>query len=182
MGLSRGQGTTIQGFAAPFSVNVGQTIQFKIESPRRSYKIDIYRIGYYGGDGARLIASITPNISVSQNQPACTTNTATGLIDCGNWGVSASWAVPTTLVSGVYFAHIYRTDGTSDENQIPFVVRNDASHSDIIFKTSDETWQAYNDWGGNSLYTGTATQTANSPQAAGRAVAGQLRPAVRHPF
>ena len=34
---------------------------------------------------------------------------------------------------------------------IPFVVRNDASHSDILFQTSDETWQAYNTYGGNSL-------------------------------
>ena len=169
--ITKGEGTTIQGFAAPFSVHVGQTIQFKIESPATSYKIDIYRMGYYRGDGARLEARITPNISVSQNQPACNTNTVTGLTDCSNWGVSASWAVPTAAVSGVYFAHIYRTDGSNDENQIPFVVRNDASHSAIIFKTSDETWQAYNDWGGNSVYSGTATQTANSPQAAGRAVA-----------
>ena len=114
-------------------------------------------MGYYGGDGARLIASITPNISVSQGQPACNTNTATGLVDCGNWGVSATWNVPTTAVSGVYFAHIYRTDGTSDENQIPFVVTNNASTSNVVFMTSDETWQAYNDWGGYSLYTGDAT-------------------------
>ena len=169
--ISKGEGTTIQGFAAPFSVNIGQTVQFKIESPATSYKIDIYRMGYYGGDGARLEASVTPNISVSQNQSACNTNAVTGLTDCSNWGASASWTVPTTMVSGVYFAHIYRTDGSTDENQIPFVVRNDASHSDIIFKTSDETWQAYNDWGGNSVYSGTATQTANSPSAAGRAVA-----------
>ena len=172
--ISNGEGTTIQGFAAPFSVNIGQTIQFKIESPATSYKIDIYRMGYYGGDGARLEASITPNISISQNQPACNTDTTTGLTDCSNWGVSASWAVPTTAVSGVYFAHIYRTDGSTDENQIPFVVRDDASHSDIIFKTSDETWQAYNDWGGNSLYSGTATLTAWQ-QAADRAGSrGQL--------
>ena len=108
---------------------MGGTINFKIESPATSYKIDIYRMGYYGGDGARLITSVTPNITVSQNQPACNTNTATGLVDCCNWGVSASWTVPTTPVSGVYFAHIYRTDGTTDENQIPFVVRDDASHS-----------------------------------------------------
>ena len=107
-------------------MNLGGTINFKIESPASSYKIDIYRMGYYGGDGARLITSLTPNISVSQNQPACATNTATGLVDCSNWGVSASWTVPTDLVSGVYFAHIYRTDGTSDENQIPFVVRDDS--------------------------------------------------------
>ncbi len=113
-------------------------------------------MGYYGGDGARLIASITPNISVSQSQPACNTNTVTGLVDCGNWGVSATWNVPTTAVSGVYFAHIY-TAGDTHENQIPFVVTNTASTSKIVFMTSDETWQAYNDWGGYSVYTGNAT-------------------------
>jgi hypothetical protein len=161
--VSAGEGTTIQGFADPFSVNLGGTINFKIESPATSYNIDIYRMGYYGGDGARLITSLTPNISVSQNQPSCNTNTATGLVDCSNWGVSASWTVPTDLVSGVYFAHIYRTDGVSDENQIPFVVRDDASTSDILFETDDETWEAYNDWGGYSLYTGDATDTLDRP-------------------
>ncbi len=167
--VAKGQGTTIQGFADPFSVNVGQSINFKIESPATAYAIDIYRMGYYGGDGARLEATITPNIAVSQSQPACNSNPATGLVDCGNWGVSATWNVPATAVSGVYFAHIYRTDGSSDENQIPFVVTSNASHSDIVFMTSDETWQAYNDWGGYSLYTGNATNTARSPLNAGRA-------------
>ena len=148
---------TIQGFADPFSVNIGNSINFKIESPASSYKVDIYRMGYYGGDGARLITSLTPDITVSQNQPACNTNTVTGLVDCGNWSVSATWNVPTAAVSGVYFARIYRTDGTSGANQIPFVVTDNSSHSGILFMTSDETWQAYNNWGGYSLYTGTAT-------------------------
>ena len=167
--VSQGEGTTIQGFADPFSVNLGGTINFKIESPASSYTIDIYRMGYYGGDGARLITSLPADISVSQNQPACNTNTATGLVDCSSWGVSASWTLPADLVSGVYFAHIVRTDGTSDENQIPFVVRDDSSHSDILFKTDDETWQAYNDWGGYSLYSGEATDTSGSHLDAGRA-------------
>jgi methionine-rich copper-binding protein CopC len=161
--VGNGEGATIQGFADPFSVNLGGTEHFKIESPATSYKIDIYRMGYYGGDGARLVTSVTPSITVSQSQPACNTNTATGLVDCSNWGVSASWTVPTNLVSGVYFAHIYRTDGTSDESQIPFVVRNDSSHSDILFATDDETWEAYNDWGGYSLYTGDGTDTLGRP-------------------
>jgi len=166
--ISSGDGTTIQGFADPFSVNLGGTINFKIESPATSYNIDIYRMGYYGGDGARLITSLTPNIPVSQNQPACSTDRATGLVDCSNWGVSASWSIPTEinnqpLISGVYFARIYRTDGTSDANQIPFVVRNDASHSDVLFKTNDATWQAYNSWGGYSLYSGNATDTTSRP-------------------
>lgn len=149
--------TTIQGFADPFSVNVGGAINFKIQTSAASYKVDVYRMGYYGGNGARLVTSLTPNISVSQGQPACNTNTVTGLVDCGNWGVSASWKVPTSAVSGVYFARIYRTDGTSGANQIPFVVTNNASHSKIVFMTSDETWQAYNDWGGYNLYHGGTT-------------------------
>ena len=152
-----GDGTTIQGFSDPFSVNIGNSINFKVQSAATSYVIDIYRVGYYGGDGARLITTLTPNISVSQNQPACNTNTATGLVDCGNWGISATWQVPTTAVSGVYFADIVRTDGTSDMNQIPFVVTDNASTSDIVMMTNDETWQAYNNWGGYSFYSGDAT-------------------------
>ena len=155
--VSEGQGTTIQGFADPFSVNVGGSINFKIKTPATSYTVDIYRMGYYGGDGARLITSLTPDISVSQNQPACNTDASTGLVDCGNWGVSATWDVPATAVSGVYFALIKRTDSSSDRNQIPFVVTDNSSHSGILFMTSDETWQAYNDWGGYSVYTGNAT-------------------------
>jgi hypothetical protein len=166
--VASNEGSTIQGFADPFSVNLGGTITFKIKASASSYKVDIYRMGYYGGNGARLITSVTPNISVSQNQPACHTNTATGLVDCSNWGISASWTVPASLVSGVYFAHIY---SSSDGNQIPFVVRDDSSHSGILFKTDDATWQAYNSWGGYSLYTGNATDTQNRPTSldAGRA-------------
>ena len=167
--MTPGDGSTIAGFADPFSVNIGDTINFMIQSPASSYTIDIYRIGYYGGDGARFITSLTPNISVSQNQPTCQTNAATGLVDCGNWGMSASWNVPATAVSGVYTAHLVRTDGVSDDNEILFVVTNNASTSNIVYMTSDETWQAYNNYGGYSLYTGDATNTANSPTFAGRA-------------
>ena len=56
-------------------------------------------------------------------------------------------------MSGIYFAKVVRTD-TGGASHIVFVVRDDASTSDMLFQTSDTTWQAYNDYGGNSLYTG----------------------------
>jgi plastocyanin len=144
--------STIQGFATSMSVNVGGTISFKIKTPASAYHIDILRLGYYGGLGARKIASnVLPTATLPQSQPACQTTSSTGLVDCGNWGVSASWTVPSNVVSGVYIAHLVRND-TGGSSQIPFVVRNDASTSNVLLSTSDATWQAYNAYGGNSLY------------------------------
>ena len=142
---------TIQGFATDISVNVGQTISFKISTDASHYTIDIYRLGYYGGMGARLIASLQPSAKLPQTQPPCLTDTSTKLVDCGNWTISASWPVPSSAVSGIYFAHLIRTD-TGGDSHIVFIVRNDASKSAILFQTSDETWQAYNGYGGSSLY------------------------------
>jgi N,N-dimethylformamidase beta subunit-like, C-terminal/Domain of unknown function (DUF4082)/Bacterial Ig-like domain/Bacterial Ig domain len=145
----------IQGFATDISANAGSTIHFKIDTPATAYRLDIYRMGYYGGDGARLIQSVTPPAGLlPQNQPACVTTGASGLIDCGNWATSASWDIPATAVSGVYFAHVVRTDAVAGESHIVFVVRNDGGSSGVFFQTSDTTWQAYNQYGGNSLYVG----------------------------
>ena len=152
---------TIQGFATDISVNVGQTVDFKISTTASSYHIDIYRLGYYGGMGGRYITTIQPSATLPQNQPACLTNSATQLYDCGNWGISASWAVPANAVSGIYVAAPVRGD-TGGASNIVFIVRNDASHSAVLLQTSDETWQAYNDYGGHSLYGPTDTFDLNN--------------------
>ncbi|UVD60626.1 DUF4082 domain-containing protein (plasmid) [Rhizobium sp. Pop5] len=145
---------TIQGFATDISTNIGQTVDFKIATDSTHYRIDIYRMGYYGGMGARKVDSIEKSLTTAQVQPHPIVDMSLGLIDCGNWSVSASWQIPADAVSGVYFAKLVREDGTEDASIIPFVVRDDASHSNIVFQTSDTTWQAYNAWGGASLYYG----------------------------
>jgi hypothetical protein len=155
---------SIQGYATSMGVNRGQTIRFKVKTPSSNYHIDIYRLGYYQGNGARLqAAGIRPTASLPQTQPACLVTAATGLIDCGNWGVSASWTVPAASVSGVYIARLVRDD-TGGASQIPFVVRDDAGSSDMLIKTSDATWQAYNSYGGNSLYACTVSCPAGNPR------------------
>jgi hypothetical protein len=141
---------TIVGFATSMSVNKGSTISFKVKSATSNYRLDIYRLGYYGGNGARLWQSNVAHTGTG-TQPACLTQASTALEDCGNWSVSASWAVPTNAVSGVYIAHLERND-TGGTSLIPFVVRDDASHSNVVLQTSDATWQAYNTYGGQSLY------------------------------
>ncbi len=145
---------SIQGFATDISVNRGQTIRFKVKTNATNYRLDIYRLGYYGGSGARLVAgNVLPTASLPQNQPNPIADSSTGLIDCGNWAESASWPVPASATSGVYVAKLIRAD-TSGASHIIFIVRDDAGSSELLFQTSDTTWQAYNSYGGNSLYVG----------------------------
>ena len=144
----------IQGFATDISVNQGGTVHFKIDTDSNNYHIDIYRIGYYNGDGARLITTISPSAAVPQTQPACLFDAAGGvnLLDCGNWAESASWAVPANMTSGLFIAKLVRDDATPGASHITFIVRDDDGNSDLLFQTSDTTWQAYNGYGGYSLY------------------------------
>jgi hypothetical protein len=145
----------IQGYATDISVNLGSRVSFKVNTNSSNYRLDIYRMGYYGGQGARKVATVEPSAALPQVQPGCNSNATTGLVDCGNWAPSAHWDVPGDAVSGIYFAHLVREDGTSGESHAVFVVRDDNGRSDLLFQTSDTTWQAYNAYGGNSLYTGT---------------------------
>jgi hypothetical protein len=153
----------IEGFTDNISVNHGQTINFKINTDCKNYRIDLYRLGYYGGVGARKVATILK--TTASIQPTPLTNYPLGLVDAGNWAITVSWSVPATAVSGVYLAHLVRQDGVlgvsgfPGENHIVFVVRDDGTNHDIVFQTSDPTWQAYNGWGGYNLYGGAGLAT-----------------------
>jgi hypothetical protein len=141
----------IAGFSTNISVNSGGTVRFKIDvQGAASYTLKIYRIGYYAGNGARLMDNLGTLPGTAQ--PTGISDPITGILDCGNWSESAHWDVPATAVSGLYVAKIERNGGGS--NHIVFIVRNDASHSDMYLQIPDATWQAYNGYGGNSNYDG----------------------------
>lgn len=136
-------------------------VYFKIKSTD-SYTIKIYRLGYYpvspsnstactDGCGAAFKATISHS-GTPRSQDSC--KRANGVFDCGNWFVSDSWQIPSDAVSGVYIAKLQLTGGGS--SHIVFIVRDDASTSDLLFQTSDATWQAYN------TYTDTADTNITS--------------------
>jgi hypothetical protein len=106
-------------------------------------------VGWYGGLGRRLIAVLPQDKPSVQPRPM--TDPVTGLVDAGNWSVTASWQVPSDAVSGVHLAKLTRTDN-NDQFVIPFVIRDDTHYHDIVFQTSDTTWAAYTGWGGWNLY------------------------------
>ena len=49
---------SIQGFGHDISIDRGEAIHFKIKTDCPDYRIDIYRMGYYGGLGDRLCGRV----------------------------------------------------------------------------------------------------------------------------
>lgn len=141
----------IQGYTTKYSYLPGERVDFKVKTDSPNWEIRIFRMGWYGGAGARHLENVTPSVPLPQQQP---TNTFfdqdTLLNDYGAWEVSASWTIPPTAVSGVYYALLQRLDN-ADSNHCIFVVRRNGP-SDILVQTSEMTWQAYNRYDGNSLY------------------------------
>ena len=147
----------IEGFATDISVNVGSRVDFKINvngGAGSDYKVEIFRLGYYGGDGAREVAEWT-------NTNATVQPHALLRRDPRRWSTPATGRSPTAgtcrsdAVSGVYLARLQRLDANGNPidgavNQIPFIVRDDGATADIVLQTSDTTWQAYNGWVGNN--------------------------------
>ncbi|MEI6748394.1 MAG: DUF4082 domain-containing protein, partial [Bacteroidota bacterium] len=147
---------SIQGFATDISVDKGSTVHFKIDvaSPSTNFRIKIYRLGYYQGNGARLIEDLGDFSGTPQ--PVIIPDPVTGLTDCSIWSESASWNVPIDAVSGLYIVKLTRADNNGSSHMV-FIVRDDAGSAPILFKTSDATWQAYNRYRLHSLYVGPTT-------------------------
>jgi hypothetical protein len=101
--------------ACDISVNTGQTIDFKILTDSANFRIDIYRLRYYGGAGARNVASLGTFTHPQNQAVACSIDAAKGLVDCGNWAVFASWTA-TGAVAGIYVAKPTRIE-TGGANQ-----------------------------------------------------------------
>ena len=112
---------SIEGFATEMSVNLGEAVHFKIKTVATAYRLDIYRMGYYEGNGARKVATIQPSVALPQFQPPGLLDATSRLLDCGNWAVSASWSAPTSAISGIYFAKLVREDGNPGAAHIFFI-------------------------------------------------------------
>src|SRR5262245_7437158 len=141
----------IEGYAAQTSVNGGDPIDLFVSARDPRYTIDVFRMGWYGGAGARRVGGPIERRGLLQDTPD--PDPTTGLVEC-------RWRDPYTLqtrdddgawTSGVYLARL--TAHPSElQSFIVFVVRDDAGDAAIVFQSSVTTFAAYNNWGGKSLY------------------------------
>ena len=152
----------IEGYCSKQSVAAGETIQFMVSTtPAARFTIEVFRTGYYGGRGARLMTTRGPFDGKSQPTPPVGERS---LREC-KWDACASLKIPKDWVSGVYLGRLTTIpsppggEGKGEGEQpywqsyVVFIVRDDRP-CDILFQCSDNTWQAYNRWPDNySVYT-----------------------------
>jgi len=144
----------IEGYASATSVNRGDTLKLFVNTAAESYTVRIFRMGWYQGAGARELTS--PVRLKGHGQPPPSIDLGTGLIEC-RWEnpflltIPLNWSNATDWASGVYLAKL-TAEPTGYDSYVIFVVRDDARSSTYLFQSSVTTFQAYNNWGGKSLY------------------------------
>lgn len=144
----------IEGFASATSVGRGGDISIYVNTAEPSYTLQVYRMGWYGGTGAREMMPPVVRSGTVQLMPA--PDPATGLLEC-QWSDPYVLHIPkssdpTDWASGVYLVKL--TAGVSGKQRfVMFVVRDDERSSDLLFQMGVNTSEAYNAWGGWSLYT-----------------------------
>ncbi len=138
----------IEGYASAVSVAPGDavTLHVSVDQPHDAHW-ELYRLGYYGGLGGRFVTSgLLPALTPQGDCPA---SKDTGLVEC-KWKPSASVTFDSKAVSGYYVFKLIRDDGS--DSYVPVVVREPAPRAPLLVQASVTTWQAYNSWGGTSLY------------------------------
>lgn len=138
----------IEGYCSKTSIRPGESLDIFLSTDNiikeKDFKtevvIDFYRLGYYGGMGGRFMQQIGPFQVGTQRIPPIAEHR---LRSCA-WERSTSFTIPEDWISGVYVGKLSCT-AHRYQSYITFVVRDDRK-ADIMFQTSDTTWQAYNKW------------------------------------
>jgi hypothetical protein len=139
----------VEGYVSAQAVVPGQTETVYVSAGRaRTVTVSVYRIGWYGGRGGRLVLASSPLRVI--RQPACAHSWQTGMTQC-RWRATLSFPIPTALASGVYVVKLATSAGA--RRDCLFVVRA-ASPPPLLVQIPTATYEAYNSWGGDSLYPG----------------------------
>jgi hypothetical protein len=152
----------IAGYAGQVSVQRGEPLDVYVSTSQQGakYEADVYRMGWYGGAGARVVRSIRNVDGENQGRwdplrgvqdcKSCKLDPATLLLEA-NWKRSLQIKVDKDWVSGYYLVRLHELK-TDTAAYVVFIVRDDGSPAPILVQASTNTWQAYNTWGDASLY------------------------------
>lgn len=139
----------IAGYGDAKSVNKGQALNLKVSLAQAGqYSIDVYRLGYYGGAGGRLMSSVTGLNGVTQAAP--TIDPTTRLVEC-KWNNSYTLQTGANWTSGLYLVKLTDSN-TGKQSYVEFTLRDDNRPAELGFQNAAATYEAYNNYGGYSTY------------------------------
>ena len=141
----------ISGYADATSIDLGRPVDIHVSTGAPTWFVSAYRIGYYGGTGGRLVWRSDQQTGVVQPRQTVDQRTRTASAD---WPTSLTLTPDPTWPPGQYLLRLESSDGGA--TFIPLIIRDDQSKSDLLMQSAVTTWQAYNGWGGASIYIGDA--------------------------
>ena len=147
--LPNGRCPWIEGYCSMNSVRAGEKLQVMVSTnPASVFKLEIFRTGYYNGDGGRLMQTFDTLEGKTQPDPPVGENYVR---EC-NWEPSVEFEIPEDWLSGVYLGKL-TAEREKLQSYVIFIVRDDRP-CDFLFQCSDLTWSAYNRWPADySIYT-----------------------------
>lgn len=133
---------SIEGYVTKTSVMPGESLGFKVSmrDPGK-FRIDLYRMGYYGGKGGRRMATLGTFTGRRQEDPLMSVER---LREC-QWETATTFTIPQDWPSGVYLGKLSIDEPFGKQSYVIFVVK-ERRKSDVLCQVSDLTWQAYNKW------------------------------------
>jgi hypothetical protein len=154
-GRSRGTARGLAAFADRVSVRAGERVGLYVDA-KGPVRIEALRTGWYGGAGARVVwrgqarARPQPRAVVENGRIP----DAGGLRDTRT--AIAPWHLTTTVDTSGWpeGAYLFRLDTRTATRLVPLTVRSASARGRLLVVQSAMTWQAYNKWGGGSLYDG----------------------------
>jgi hypothetical protein len=150
-----GAANAIMGYAGAASVLTGQSFPLFVSTTAAGFRVQAFRLGWYGGDGARQVWQSGPLRGHRQNASGLTGSTNT---------VQTAWEPVTEVPTDDWPAGAYllRLDADSGaQRYVPVTVRSASTAGQVVLKAAVATWQAYNTWGGYDLYVGPGQSYAN---------------------
>ncbi|MHB1987095.1 MAG: N,N-dimethylformamidase beta subunit family domain-containing protein [Acidimicrobiales bacterium] len=139
----------VEGYLSQVSARPGDELTLYVNSSARRLDVKAYRMGWYQGKGARLVEDLGTAPAKVQAPPQFTPGI--NMLEC-RWTPTMKIGVGNDWPPGYYLLRVGTDRGWSQ--WVPLVVRDDSSHARIVVQSSVTTWQAYNLWGGYSLYFG----------------------------
>jgi len=131
----------IEGYCSHTSIRAGEKLRFFVSTnPAATFMLDIYRMGYYQGQGGRLMKRLGPLESATMEDPEIGVDR---LRSC-RWLPAAEITIPGEWLSGVYVGKL-TSQHEGWQSYLIFIVRDDRQ-ANLLFQCSDHTWQAYNRW------------------------------------